>query len=122
MPNVNMNLCSEELIEITVNFGAITPLVGSTWQVQDELNNLICAVVNSNEPNPSAIYTPVQEFDTCEECSPQSVNNEYTLCITDCNGDLIELTFPHPVWTNNYGTAVTQLDAVALGGPNGLNN
>ncbi len=29
---------------------------------------------------------------------------------------------PHPVWTDNYGTEVIQLNAVTLGGVNGLNN
>ena len=29
---------------------------------------------------------------------------------------------PHPVWTDSRGIAVTQLNAIALGGMNGLNS
>jgi hypothetical protein len=39
-----------------------------------------------------------------------------------CSGDTFTVNPPHPVWTNNYGIAVTMLDAIVLGGPNGLNN
>ena len=122
MAVINMNLCSSPEIEITVNFTPpLVPTLGSVWQVQDELGNLICATVNANDPGiPS--YVEVQEFGSCEECSPQSVNPEYTLCVKDCDGNVVELFFPHPVWTNEYGTAVTQLNAVTLGGVNGLNN
>lgn len=122
MPNVNMNLCSSPSVEITAIFQLPLPSLGSVWQVEDELNNLFCAVVNGNEPGPTPSYTAVQEFDTCEECSPQSVNVEYTLCVKDCDGNLVELIFPHPTWTDNYGNAVVQLNAVTLGGQNGLNN
>jgi hypothetical protein len=29
---------------------------------------------------------------------------------------------PHPIWTDGYGTQVTELDMIVLGGPNGLNS
>lgn len=121
MANFNMVICGNPLIEVTVDFGGITPNTGDVYSIQDEIGNILCATVTDTEPGiPS--YIVLLPYDTCEDCNPQAVNPEYTLCVTDCNGDLVELTFPHPVWTNNYGTAVTQLNAVALGGPNGLNN
>lgn len=59
----------------------------------------------------------------CSLALNEAVNPpEYTLCVTDCDGNLVELQLPHPVYTNEYGVAVTQLNAVELGGVNGLNN
>jgi len=52
---------------------------------------------------------------------PLSSGTEYTFCQI-CNGVLITVSPPHPVWTNNEGRDVIQLNAVALGGFNGLNN
>jgi len=121
MANFNMTLCSNPEIEVSVNFGAISPSTGDVYSIQDEVGNVICAVVTDTEPTTPS-YVVVLPYDTCEDCTPQSVNNEYTLCVKDCDGNLVELILPHPVWTNNYGTAVTQLNAVALGGVNGLNN
>jgi hypothetical protein len=71
----------------------------------------------------SIILGPYEECNVCEGYNiPTSANTAYTLCTTDCDGNPVELEFPHPVYTNNYGNAVTQLNAVQLGGPNGLNN
>jgi hypothetical protein len=39
-----------------------------------------------------------------------------------CNGVATEVKPPHPVWTNNQWIDVILMDAVALGGRNGLNN
>lgn len=94
-------------------------LTGSTgcyeflgWNPSDEPNNTI-----------SLILGPYEECNVCEGYNiPTSANTAYTLCTTDCDGNPVELEFPHPVYTNNYGNAVTQLNAVQLGGPNGLNN
>jgi uncharacterized delta-60 repeat protein len=63
------------------------------------------------------------EFSSCTECFNFIINsgNEYLMCEV-CSGDTFTVNPPHPVWTNNYGTAVTMLDAIVLGGPNGLNN
>ena len=79
----------------------------------------------SDVPNESIslILGPYEECNVCEGYNiPTSANTAYTLCTTDCDGNPVELEFPHPVYTNNYGNAVTQLNAVQLGGPNGLNN
>jgi hypothetical protein len=81
--------------------------------------------VPGEEPNESIslILGPYEECNVCEVYNiPTSANTAYTLCTTGCDGRPVELEFPHPVYTNNYGNAVTQLNAVQLGGPNGLNN
>jgi hypothetical protein len=81
------------------------------------------------DPNGSStdiLLTISEDYVECNACEgyniPTSANTAYTLCTLDCDGNPVELEFPHPVYTNNYGNAVTQLNAVQLGGPNGLNN
>ena len=56
---------------------------------------------------------------------PRSANTETFLCQEICTSGgttTISVTPPHPVWTDGYGTAVTQLNMITLGGINGLNN
>ena len=55
-----------------------------------------------------------------------SANTETTICQEVCTGSGTTITTqiipPHPVWTDGYGTPVTQLNMITLGGPNGLNS
>ncbi len=80
------------------------------------------------EPGIIAPTQTIQQYYAggCDECqaeTPYEVNPpEYELCVKDCDGNTVVLSLPHPVYTNEYGTAVTQLNAVELGGVNGLNN
>ena len=76
-------------------------------------------------PGQETLNTSTGPFGDCELClgnTPIGVNSEYTLCTTDCDGNQIELNLPHPVYTTNYGQPVIQLNAVELGGIDGLNN
>lgn len=56
---------------------------------------------------------------------PRSANTEVIICqeICDLSGGTTttQITPPHPVWTDGYGTPVTQLNMVVIGG-NGLNS
>jgi hypothetical protein len=57
---------------------------------------------------------------------PRSANTESTVCEICCEcgatGSTTNIiTPPHPVWTDGYGTAVTQLNMIVIGG-NGLNS
>jgi hypothetical protein len=52
---------------------------------------------------------------------PISAGTEYLVCV-ECSGSTFTITPPHPVWTGPYGNAITLLDAIVLGGPNGLNS
>jgi hypothetical protein len=62
-------------------------------------------------------------FANCEDCIPPiSAGTEYNVCIIDCSGNTVSITPPHPTWTNEQGHAVVLLDAIALGGMNGLNS
>ena len=63
----------------------------------------------------------------CEQClNGFSAGTESTICVVCCpctTGETISsVSAPHPTWTNGQGQAVIQLNAITLGGPNGLNN
>jgi len=57
---------------------------------------------------------------------PISANTENTVCVSCCtSGNCNTVTVvipPHPQWTNEKGRTVIQMNAITLGGPNGLNN
>lgn len=54
-----------------------------------------------------------------------SANTEQNICLQICDlsggTTVVSVATPHPVWTNEYGGEVTQLNAVTLGGMYGLN-
>ncbi len=51
-----------------------------------------------------------------------SANTETIICVQPCSGTTkIQVIPPHPVWTDEYGNDVIQMNSVTLGGPNGLN-
>ena len=66
----------------------------------------------------------------CDECNrlqPRSAGTEYFECVICCDcgatgGTVTQVVPPHPVWTDGYGTPVTQLNMATLGGMFGLNN
>jgi hypothetical protein len=62
----------------------------------------------------------------CNECIYGfSAGTESTACNICWDGSGYTATVvsvPHPTWTNQFGQAVVQLDAIQLGGMNGLNN
>jgi hypothetical protein len=96
-------------------------LTGKTYQDFD-LNclSLTYSASTSGDTNTIFLYGP---FDNCSECNaPLSAGTETKICTIDCSGDTITIIPPHPTWTNEYGKAVVLLDAVVLGGINGLNS
>lgn len=66
-------------------------------------------------------------FNDCIICldftnQPRSANTETFICIPDCEfTGSTAVAPPHPVWTDGYGTPVTQLNMVLIGSGNGLN-
>ena len=50
-----------------------------------------------------------------------SANTEYLICI-DCSGTTATRATPHPTYNDLTGGTVTQLNAVLIGGRNGLNS
>ena len=89
-----------------------------------------CYVIISSCPV-SGDYSqiPVQSFYyNCIDCEidntrfPRSANTEYNICVLDCEGNLISVNPPHAIYSDAFGTDVTQLNTITLGGFNGLNN
>jgi DNA-binding beta-propeller fold protein YncE len=106
------------------NFGGLT-----NYSVSDQQGN--CFTITNVCPIPLTEegFTPVAFYLNCFICSdenpgnpPRSANTETFICIPDCEfTGSTAVSPPHPVWTDGYGTPVTQLNMVVLGGPNGLN-
>ena len=96
----------------------------ATAEVDDTVWSLIATDGCENEeclPCPTPTPTPIP-------VTPISVNEQYATDFIDCcdvSGTTVpsDSYVPHPVWTNNDGdVSIIQLNAVALGGFNGLNN
>jgi len=102
------------------NFGSLTnySVTGENGQCYQITN--ICPI-----PLTAEGFTPVEFNFNCFFCEsfipPRSANTETHICIPDCDfTGSTAVTPPHPVWTDGYGIAVTQLNMVTIGG-NGLN-
>jgi hypothetical protein len=127
MANYTLEQCSS-LNTFIVDFGAVIPTTGETYSFSDGLTGeTICGTVISGTASPTT-YSAMTLYDNCHECIidiPRSANTEENICIEICgpSGNTVtSVPSPHPVWTDNYGTEVTQLNAITLGGQNGLNN
>jgi hypothetical protein len=53
--------------------------------------------------------------------SATSANTEVIMCEL-CDGTVTPVTPPHPIWTDAQNKPVIQLNAITLGGVNGLNS
>jgi uncharacterized delta-60 repeat protein len=95
-------------------------LVGGNFNSVDDFFAPRFTSLVTNQPNVEIQGSLL--FDNCEICNSfiLSSNTEYVDCLI-CNGDALLVDAPHPIWSNNYGRAVTQLDAVTIGG-NGWNS
>jgi hypothetical protein len=110
------NFCSE--------YGV--PTTGLTYEIQFGSETPFCAtftgLTSTGETNYSYVSGPFLSCEDCENPPPISAGTEYNVCVIDCSGNTVSITPPHPTWTNEQGHAVVLLDAIVLGGPNGLNN
>jgi DNA-binding beta-propeller fold protein YncE len=130
---VNCDTLVESFVSITLdnylsiyNFGSLTNYSvkdsdGSCYQITN-----LCPI-----PLEEQEFTAVEFYFNCTFCepfepnAPRSANTESNLCQEVCTSGgttTISIEPPHPVWTDGYGTPVTQLNMITLGGPNGLNN
>ena len=100
-------LDSDGLCRTIVDVCPLTPIGNPKSVTQQYLNCNICTIFHPR-PAPPFPY-------------PISAGTEYLVCV-ECSGSTFTITPPHPVWTGPYGNAITLLDAIVLGGPNGLNN
>jgi hypothetical protein len=98
--------------------------VGSIGQVsEDNYNSLLSDLYTIDQ----IIHSNFSLENGCNECLYGfSAGTESTICVVCCpctTGETISsVSAPHPTWTNGQGQAVIQLNAITLGGPNGLNN
>jgi hypothetical protein len=105
------------------------PIVGETFKFFNlETQEISCAeFLQINDASGVTIWQPDEgPFDNCDCENPRSANTESTVCVICCEcgatGSTInQVSPPHPVWTDGYGTPVTQLNMIVLGGPDGLN-
>jgi hypothetical protein len=127
MANFILEQCTS-LNQFTVGFSTFVPATGDTYSFSDGLTGeTICGTVIS-ETIGATTYSAMTIYDNCDECIidiPRSANTTYEICEVCFDGSVVtvyNLTPPHPVYTDGYGTPVTQLNMVTLGGPNGLNS
>jgi hypothetical protein len=107
------------------------PTTGLTYEIQFGSETPFCATFEGlSESGVTNYHYSSGPFSLCENCGeepPRSAGTEYVVCEICCDcgstGSTINLlTPPHPVYTDGYGTPVTQLNMVVIGGPNGLNS
>ena len=128
MANFILEQCSSSN-QFIVGFGiSFTPITGQTYSFSNGLTGeTICGTILSGTTG-ATTYSAITQYDNCNECIidiPRSANTPYNICEV-CSDETVitvyNLTPPHPVYTDGYGTPVTQLNMVTLGGPNGLNS
>lgn len=102
------------------------PTTGLTYEIRFYSETPFCAtfkgLVSSGSANYSYVSGPSLSCEDCENPPPISAGTEYNVCVIDCSGNTVSISPPHPTWTNEQGHAVVLLDAIALGGINGLNS
>ena len=128
--NFNFKICgTEDEINIeATNFcsGYTAPTTGITYEIQFGSDVPFCATFQGlNSSGETNYFYSLGPFLLCEDCGqepPRSANTETFICVPDCEfTGSTAVTPPHPIWTDGYGTPVTQLNMVVLGGINGLN-
>jgi len=125
--------CNYPLLGGPVNATQFTQWpIGQVYQIctdRDEFNlftneDCLCFEVTESTPIPYTYDFGISgPYSDCSECiAPLSAGTEYNVCVIDCSGNTVSITPPHPTWTNEQGKAVVLLDAIVLGGMNGLNS
>ena len=120
--------------QIEVNDNGLSLGTSDVISFSSSTGDVTCGTVGELIGDAPSSYTAITIFDSCYECttlfdyeSPRSAYTEQIICVQVCDDMsgstvVVAVNPPHPVWTDNYGTEVTQLNAVTLGGINGLNN
>lgn len=133
--NFNFKICGTE-DEINIDATEFcseyvgAPTTGLTYEIQyGRSDTPFCATFQglseSGETDYSYVSGPSLLCEDCGEEPPRSAGTEVTICQETCDVSGTTVTTiipPHPEWTDGYGTQVTQLSMITLGGPNGLNN
>ena len=110
-----------------------TPLTGRTYEIQYGSELPFCATFEdltlSGETNYFYVSGPYNNCEICKRSNPTttSAGTESTICVICCpcgstGSTVTSVSPPHPTWTDSSGNAVVLLNAITLGGPNGLNS
>ena len=102
------------------------PTTGITYEIQFGSETPFCATFSGlSESGETNYHFYDGPFPLCEDCvspPPISAGTETIMCVIDCSGNTITVIPPHPTYLNEFGKSVVQLDAIELGGFNGLNS
>jgi hypothetical protein len=116
-------------IPFTVGYPVISDANGNCYYVKNSCPITVQEGAQS--------FTPQNYYFNCPQCAfdnqsdnqrmARSANTEYNACVICCDcgstaTTVNSVTTPHPVYTDGFGTPVTQLNMVVLGGINGLNS
>jgi len=112
-----------------VDFGAFTPTDGAVYAMIFSGGNFSdgCYTVISADTSPVDGVTQTDSFQSCQECvEGREVNlfYEYSAEILgNFSGGTIppDTPIPHPIYPSGLGVAI-QMNAITIGGFNGLNN
>ena len=113
-----------ESFDFCGQYGA--PTTGVTYEIQYGSETPFCATFSGLSSTGLTNYLfvsgPFSDCENCENPPPLSAGTETTVCVLDCSGNTITIIPPHPTYLNEFGKSVVQLDAIELGGFNGLNS
>ena len=103
------------------------PTTGITYGLQFGSEIPFCATFNGLSSTGTTNYSYVSgPFSNCEDCgqepSPTRSANAETVICEVCSGETITLYPPHAQYSDSQNNIVIQMNTVALGGENGLNN
>lgn len=109
------------------------PSTGLTYEIQLGSESPFCAtfvdLAPSGVTNYSYVSGPYTNCEICKRSNPTttSAGTESTICVICCpcgstGSTVTSVSPPHPTWTDSSGNAVVLLNAITLGGPNGLNS
>lgn len=125
--NYLISSCSGDTTGV-VDFGAHIPSIGEVYSIVfvDNVLPVGCYTVDSIDSDAIAVVSEFQKFESCDECVngvPVNTFYEYT---NECCDYLSGSTgqgkpYPHPKYASGLGVAI-QMNAVTIGGFDGLNN
>jgi hypothetical protein len=130
-----INCDTDEESFVTISLSNYLSIIGNgftlpNYTIRDQRQN--CYTVTSTCPVPSSASTENMTvayfFYSCLYCPDQiitSANTEVTICqqiCTDTGSTVVEVSAPHPIYTDGYNNPIMQLNMIVLGGINGLNS
>ena len=119
-------LC-QDASQVPVEFPRSTPTPNVVYSFSSSTGTIICGTATSITAT-TPTFTAITAYDGCYECNVNNIeysaNTPENICVEICTTGgttTVSVVPPYPVWTNQYGVDVIQMNAVTLGG-NGLNS